>query len=99
MDIGSLIVSLIGGAAGGNGVGAIMKDQSLGTVGNSVAGGAGGLILGAIVQVVVPALSTLAQGGTVNWGSIVSQLIAGGVGGALVTLLVSWIRSSMTKKA
>ena len=38
----SLIVSLISGAAGGNVAGALLKDKSLGTVGNSLAGILGG---------------------------------------------------------
>ena len=38
MDILSLIIQLLSGAAGGNIVGSVMKNQSLGTVGNSIAG-------------------------------------------------------------
>ena len=38
MNILSLIISLLSGAVGGNVAGAAMKDKSLGTVGNSVAG-------------------------------------------------------------
>lgn len=40
MDIGSVIVSLIGGAAGGNAAGALMKGKDLGALGNLEAGGA-----------------------------------------------------------
>jgi uncharacterized membrane protein YeaQ/YmgE (transglycosylase-associated protein family) len=38
MDMVGVIISLISGAAGGNIAGAALKDQSLGTVGNSIAG-------------------------------------------------------------
>ncbi len=45
-----LIIQLIAGAIGGNAAGALLKRQSLGTLGNSVAGvlggGLGGQILG-----------------------------------------------------
>jgi uncharacterized membrane protein YeaQ/YmgE (transglycosylase-associated protein family) len=42
MDVMSLLVSLISGAVGGNVAGAAMKDKSLGTIGNSLAGILGG---------------------------------------------------------
>jgi uncharacterized membrane protein YeaQ/YmgE (transglycosylase-associated protein family) len=53
MNIISLIIEAISGAVGGNVAGAAMKENSLGTVGNSIAGilggGAGGMILQSIV--------------------------------------------------
>ena len=42
MDIMSLLVEAISGGVGGNIAGAAMKDKSLGTVGNSIAGIVGG---------------------------------------------------------
>ena len=50
MDFVSLIVSLVSGAVGGNAAGAVMKDKSLGTVGNSIAGVLGGGLGGAILD-------------------------------------------------
>ena len=38
MDIISLIVNLISGAIGGNLAASVLRDESLGTIGNSVAG-------------------------------------------------------------
>ena len=38
MDIITLIINMISGAVGGNIAGALLKDHSLGTLGNSVAG-------------------------------------------------------------
>jgi uncharacterized membrane protein YeaQ/YmgE (transglycosylase-associated protein family) len=53
MNIISLIIEAISGAVGGNVAGAAMKENSLGTLGNSIAGilggGAGGMILQSIV--------------------------------------------------
>ncbi len=49
MDIVSLIIQLISGAAGGNAAGALLKKLSLGPVGNSIVGfwrRAGGQLLG-----------------------------------------------------
>jgi uncharacterized membrane protein YeaQ/YmgE (transglycosylase-associated protein family) len=42
MNIVSLIIEAISGAVGGNVAGAAMKDNSLGTMGNSIAGIVGG---------------------------------------------------------
>jgi len=50
MDIISLIINLISGAVGGNIAGSVLKDQSLGTMGNSIAGILGGGIGAAILQ-------------------------------------------------
>ena len=52
MDWTSLITQLVIGAIGGNAAGAVLKDQSLGTLGNTISGvvggGIGGQILGAL---------------------------------------------------
>jgi len=50
MDFLNLIISLISGAVGGNIAGAALKDQSLGTVGNSIAGILGGGVGGMLLQ-------------------------------------------------
>jgi len=50
MDIITLIINLISGAVGGNIAGALLKDQSLGTLGNSIAGILGGGLGGVILQ-------------------------------------------------
>jgi len=52
MDITSLIINLISGAAGGNAAGAAMPDKSLGTVGNSLAGLLGGGAGGALGSII-----------------------------------------------
>ena len=38
MNLTALIIQLISGAIGGNAAGAVSKDTSLGTVGNSIVG-------------------------------------------------------------
>ncbi len=50
MELLNLINSLISGALGGNIAGAALKDQSLGTVGNSIAGILGGGVGGMLLQ-------------------------------------------------
>ena len=46
MDITSLIIEAVSGAVGGNVAGAAMKENSLGAVGNSIAGILGGGLAG-----------------------------------------------------
>ena len=50
MDIVGLIIQLIAGAVGGNVAGAALKEKSLGSTGNSIAGAIGGVIVAQIVQ-------------------------------------------------
>lgn len=58
MNIISLIIEAISGAVGGNVAGAAMKENSLGTVGNSIAGILGG---GSLDMTTI--LSNIAGGG------------------------------------
>ena len=70
MDIVTLIIQLVAGAVGGNDAGAAVKQNSLGTIGNSIAGifggGIGGQILGAVRS---PASPRQASTGTLDIGS------------------------------
>jgi len=49
MNLTILIIQLICGALGGNAAGSLLKKQSLGTVGNSIAGILGGGLGGQIL--------------------------------------------------
>jgi uncharacterized membrane protein YeaQ/YmgE (transglycosylase-associated protein family) len=60
MNIISLIIEAISGAVGGNVAGAAMKENSLGTMGNSIAGIVGGGLGGTLLQTV---MGTAAAGG------------------------------------
>jgi uncharacterized membrane protein YeaQ/YmgE (transglycosylase-associated protein family) len=53
MNIVSLIIEAVSGAVGGNVAGLAMKDNSLGPVGNSIAGILGGGLGGTILQTVI----------------------------------------------
>ena len=81
-----LIIQLVSGAAGGNIAGALMKNLSLGTAGNSIAGIVGGGIGGQL-------LSMLGAGGM---DGIVGSLASGGVGGAVVMAIVGVIKKAMS---
>jgi uncharacterized membrane protein YeaQ/YmgE (transglycosylase-associated protein family) len=96
MNIISLIIEAISGAVGGNVAGAAMKENSLGTVGNSIAGivggGAGGMILQAIMGG-----SAAAGGGSLDLTTILSNVAGGGVGGAILMAIVGIIKNKMAK--
>ena len=97
MDIVSLIISLISGAVGGNVAGAAMKDKSLGTAGNSVAGILGGGIGGFILQML--GLAPAAAGGGLDLTQIISNIADGGAGGAVLLAIISMIKGNMSKAA
>ena len=52
MNIVSLIIEAISGGVGGNVAGAAMNDNSLGTMGNSIAGIVGGGLGGTLVGII-----------------------------------------------
>jgi hypothetical protein len=92
------IIEIIAGAIGGNAAGAGVKKYSLGTTGNSIAGAVGGLILGQILRAIgigEPGMVTAegAPAAGVDVGAIISQLIGGGAGGAILTLIIGAIKN------
>lgn len=91
----NLIIQLVAGAIGGNAAGAALKDYTLGNVGNTVAGAIGGVGLGQALQVLIPALTAAASGGGFDVGSIVGQLIGGGAGGAILTVIAGFVNNMM----
>lgn len=90
----ALIIQLVSGAVGGNLAGAALKDQNLGTLGNTIAGIVGGGIGGQILGMVVPAL---AGGGNLDIGAIIGSIASGGVGGGVLLAIVGIIKSMMGK--
>ena len=95
MNIVSLIIQIVSGAIGGNVAGAAMKESSLGTVGNSIAGIVGGGLGGTILQAVMG--SAAAGGGSLDLTSILSNVAGGGVGGAILMAIVGIIKNKMAK--
>jgi len=95
MNIVSLIIQIVSGAIGGNVAGAAMKESSLGTMGNSIAGILGGGLGGTILQAVIG--SAAAGGGSLDLTSILSNVAGGGVGGAILMVIVGIIKNKMAK--
>ena len=88
MDLTSLILSLVSGGVGGNIAGALMKDKTLGLIGNTLAGvvggGVGGQLLGALMGGAMP-------------GGMLGNIGSSGVGGAILLVIVSLVKKAMSK--
>jgi uncharacterized membrane protein YeaQ/YmgE (transglycosylase-associated protein family) len=89
-----LIIQLISGAVGGNAAGTAMKDQSLGTVGNSIAGIIGGGLGGQLLAL----LGVATGAGGMDTAGVVGNVAGGGVGGAALMAIVGLIKNAMSKK-
>ncbi len=88
-----LIIQLVSGAAGGNVAGSLMKNLSLGTVGNSLAGILGGGIGGQLLGM----LGMATGAGEMDIGSIIGSIASGGVGGGAVMAVIGMIKKAMAK--
>jgi uncharacterized membrane protein YeaQ/YmgE (transglycosylase-associated protein family) len=89
MNMG-LIIQLVLGAIGGNVGGALFKNLSLGTVGNSIAGIVGGGIGGQVLQAVMGATGVGAGGG------MLGDVAGGGIGGVVLMAIIGLIKNAMT---
>lgn len=91
-----LIISLISGAVGGNAAGAVLKDKSLVTLGNSIAGilgcGIGGQVLGML------GAGGMGAGGGLDLGAIIGQVASGGVGGGVMLVVVGIVKQMLGSK-
>lgn len=89
-----LIIQLASGAVGGNLAGTILKEQSLGTAGNSIVGILGGGLGG---QLLTMLLGAGAAGGGMSLTGILGSVASGGVGGGVLLAIIGIIRSAMNK--
>src|SRR5690606_37267119 len=97
------LVQLIAGGAGGNVIGQLAKQLNLGTAGNSIVGAIGGLA-GTWLAGMIPGLDTLVgaaagagAAGSLDFGALAGQGVAGLVGGGLLTAIAGVIKSAMAK--
>jgi hypothetical protein len=91
----NVIIQIVAGIIGGNAAVAGVKNASLGATGNTIAGAIGGLASGQLLGALVPSLSGTTSG-AVDIGPVVEQLVGGGAGGAIVTVVVGLIKNAMT---
>lgn len=91
----NLILQAIAGAIGGNAAAAGLDKADLGRAANTIAGAIGGVGAGQIVSALLPTLAAAANG--VDIKTVVAQLVAGGVGGAVTTVIVGMIKNLAAK--
>lgn len=84
------ILGIVGGALGGIGSGAAVKQNKLGPIINGILGALGGAGGSALVQ------SLLASG--LDIAGIAGNLVGGGVAGAIVSTVVGLIVNAVKKK-
>ncbi len=78
-----IVIQLVAGLLGGNLAGSGLKEKSLGSTGNSIAGALGGLGLGQLL----PLLGLGGGGSATDIGSLLTSVLGGGGGGAILTAL------------
>lgn len=100
-----ILVQLIGGGVGGNGIAAVLKQVNLGPVGNTIAGAIGGW-LGTWLAGMIPGLSGLvgtaaaaAGTGGLDIGALAGQGLTGLVGGGVLTAIAGLIKNATMKSS
>lgn len=93
-----LLIQLASGALGGNVAGSLLKNLSLGTLGNSVAGAVGGGLGGTLLgPLLTGGAAVMGADGGLDIAALLSQVASGGVGGGVLMAVVGLIRSMMAK--
>lgn len=92
-EMEQILMNLIAGAIGGNAAGKASPSFDLGTLGNTISGLVGGGVLGQLIPIVLPAISAAAQGGNLSVGGILTNLISGGAGGAILTAIIGALKN------
>ncbi len=90
----TILAQLIGGLLGGAAGPKINKEADLGTIGNLVVGGLGGIGGGSILNALIGAGS-----GGLDLGALAGQLVGGGVTGAIVQVVAGLIINKVIKES
>ena len=97
MDIVGIILQLIAGAVGGNAAGRVSPKLDIGSAGNSIAGAIGGVVVGQILERLtggaVTADQAAAAASNFDIAGIITSLIGGGAGGAILTGIIGAIKN------
>lgn len=93
----STIIGLASGALGGNLAGGILKNASMGTLWNSVAGILGGGLGATVIGMISPELAAAASSGSMDVTSILGSVGGGLAGGGIVMTVIGFIKKAMNK--
>ncbi len=88
-----LIIQLVSGAVGGNAVGSIFKNLSLGGLGNSIAGIVGGGLGGSLLGMLGMGIG----GGGMDAAGILGTVASSAVGGGVLMTVIGFIKRLMGK--
>jgi hypothetical protein len=88
-----ILINLVTGALGGVATGKSSPTFDLGAVGNIISGLVGGDVLGQIATLALPSVVAAAQSGNLSVSGVISQVIAGGAGGAILTAIIGAIKN------
>jgi len=95
-----ILIQVIVGALGGNGVAAILKDKNfskiLATITGIIGGVGGGQLAG--LSGILETLTTI-MGNNPDAGAATGTAVASGAGGAILTAIVAMIKKAMEQKA
>lgn len=93
----STIIGLASGALGGNLAGGLLKNASMGTLWNSIAGIAGGGLGATVLGMISPDLGAAAASDGMNLSSILGSVGGGVAGGGIVMTVIGLIKKAMGK--
>jgi uncharacterized membrane protein YeaQ/YmgE (transglycosylase-associated protein family) len=93
-----ILIQLISGGVGGNIAGALLKRFNLGIIGNTIAGILGGIGGGQLLTILTGSVAPATSGG-LDMSSILSSVGGGGVGGAVIMVIVGLVKDQMAKSA
>lgn len=93
----NLVIQFIAGIFGGHGAAALAKEHSFGAIGHSVSGGVGGALSGYFLQTLIGTVVDVNGDAELidpvtQW---VMQAIGGLVAGAMLTLVVGFLKHSI----
>ena len=93
MDIVNILISLVVGGVGGNIAGALLKNFSLGTILNTIAGGGvGGSILSSLTGMDT---SAVAAGGGLDVSGLLGAVGGSAIGGGGLLAIIGVVRNMM----
>jgi hypothetical protein len=88
-----ILIKLVAGALGGVGAGKSSPTFDLGPLATSFLVPVGGGVLGQVVTLILPSVLAAAQSDNLSVGGVISQAVAGGAGGAILTALIGAIKN------